>query len=258
MRGGRAVPHRLRLPQAEARYDTGGRARSCLDLSRSFVVGDRWRDIEMGLSGGHEGRCWSKPATAGREAARPPANIRRCPSSGTLIEASRAWILRNSVNNSDPLPGDCERESRLLTLLDAFRATPRGRHRRSDRRRVHLRPRGARVARSAGADPSIRLHADSARRRGQRGEQRGRARRPHAHRRRSQARTRRASACVASLAATSTRAACPSPQGYCTPVKTRILAGGVHTAKQQIVRIDRVVVDRLRREEPRGIRRARR
>lgn len=31
------------------------------------------------------------------------------------------------------------------------------------------------------------------------------------------------------------------PGGYCTPVKTRILAGGVHTAKQQIVRIDRVV-----------------
>src|SRR4051812_28958790 len=26
---------------------------------------------------------------------------------------------------------------------------------------------------------------------------------------------------------------------YCTPTKTRILAGGVHTAKQQIVRIDR-------------------
>jgi D-glycero-beta-D-manno-heptose-7-phosphate kinase len=31
------------------------------------------------------------------------------------------------------------------------------------------------------------------------------------------------------------------PSGYQTPVKTRILAGGVHTAKQQIVRIDRVV-----------------
>lgn len=31
------------------------------------------------------------------------------------------------------------------------------------------------------------------------------------------------------------------PLGYTTPVKTRILAGGVHTAKQQIVRIDRVV-----------------
>lgn len=32
-----------------------------------------------------------------------------------------------------------------------------------------------------------------------------------------------------------------TPKGYCTPVKTRILAGGVHSAKQQIVRIDRVV-----------------
>jgi rfaE bifunctional protein kinase chain/domain len=31
------------------------------------------------------------------------------------------------------------------------------------------------------------------------------------------------------------------PAGYHTPVKTRILAGGVHTAKQQIVRIDRMV-----------------
>ena len=31
------------------------------------------------------------------------------------------------------------------------------------------------------------------------------------------------------------------PPGYQTPVKTRILAGGVHSAKQQIVRIDRVV-----------------
>jgi rfaE bifunctional protein kinase chain/domain len=31
------------------------------------------------------------------------------------------------------------------------------------------------------------------------------------------------------------------PSGYHTPVKTRILAGGVHSAKQQIVRIDRAV-----------------
>ena len=30
-----------------------------------------------------------------------------------------------------------------------------------------------------------------------------------------------------------------TPAGYRTPVKTRILAGGVHSAKQQIVRIDR-------------------
>lgn len=44
----------------------------------------------------------------------------------------------------------------------------------------------------------------------------------------------------ASLAHVNTRGLL-SPQGYVTPVKTRILAGGVHTAKQQIVRIDRVV-----------------
>jgi D-glycero-beta-D-manno-heptose-7-phosphate kinase len=30
------------------------------------------------------------------------------------------------------------------------------------------------------------------------------------------------------------------PAAYCTPVKTRILAGGVHSAKQQVVRIDRI------------------
>src|SRR3954447_10373828 len=31
-----------------------------------------------------------------------------------------------------------------------------------------------------------------------------------------------------------------APSAYCTPVKTRILAGGVHSAKQQVVRIDRL------------------
>jgi len=36
-----------------------------------------------------------------------------------------------------------------------------------------------------------------------------------------------------------------SPRGYSTPVKTRILAGGVHTAKQQIVRIDRAVSNNI-------------
>ncbi len=45
---------------------------------------------------------------------------------------------------------------------------------------------------------------------------------------------------VASLRHINTRGVL-TPRGYCTPVKTRILAGGVHTAKQQIVRIDRVV-----------------
>jgi D-glycero-beta-D-manno-heptose-7-phosphate kinase len=33
------------------------------------------------------------------------------------------------------------------------------------------------------------------------------------------------------------------PAGYATPTKTRILAGGVHSAKQQVVRIDRASAD---------------
>jgi D-glycero-beta-D-manno-heptose-7-phosphate kinase len=33
------------------------------------------------------------------------------------------------------------------------------------------------------------------------------------------------------------------PHGYRTPVKTRILAGGIHSAKQQVVRIDRYTAD---------------
>jgi rfaE bifunctional protein kinase chain/domain len=36
------------------------------------------------------------------------------------------------------------------------------------------------------------------------------------------------------------RTALVRPGGYATPVKTRILAGGIHSAKQQVVRIDRV------------------
>ena len=35
------------------------------------------------------------------------------------------------------------------------------------------------------------------------------------------------------------RSAVVQPGGYLTPVKTRILAGGIHSAKQQVVRIDR-------------------
>jgi len=53
------------------------------------------------------------------------------------------------------------------------------------------------------------------------------------------------------------------PAGYVTPVKTRILAGGAHSAKQQVVRIDRIVSDhvpdRLRKRiEAAAVRAARR
>lgn len=41
------------------------------------------------------------------------------------------------------------------------------------------------------------------------------------------------------------RRALVRPAGYRTPVKTRILAGGVHSAKQQVVRIDRFTHDAI-------------
>lgn len=54
------------------------------------------------------------------------------------------------------------------------------------------------------------------------------------------------------------------PAGYRTPVKTRILAGGVHSAKQQVVRVDRFTRDAIddrwraawRRAAERALRRA--
>src|SRR5688500_16966500 len=41
------------------------------------------------------------------------------------------------------------------------------------------------------------------------------------------------------------RAALTRPRTYRTPVKTRILAGGIHSAKQQVVRIDRHTAEPL-------------
>ncbi len=43
------------------------------------------------------------------------------------------------------------------------------------------------------------------------------------------------------------------PAGYRTPTKTRILAGGIHSAKQQVVRIDRAARPSLTDETRRGI-----
>ncbi|HEX6164171.1 MAG TPA: PfkB family carbohydrate kinase [Vicinamibacterales bacterium] len=56
------------------------------------------------------------------------------------------------------------------------------------------------------------------------------------------------------------RAGLTRPRGYRTPVKTRILAGGIHSAKQQVVRIDRYtaepVIDAHRKSAERAAKRA--
>jgi D-glycero-D-manno-heptose 1,7-bisphosphate phosphatase len=65
-----------------------------LDLRQSFVVGDRWRDIEMGLAAGT--RALLVETGYGRtEATRRPAHIRPVPVGANLIEAT-SWILRNT------------------------------------------------------------------------------------------------------------------------------------------------------------------
>ena len=65
-----------------------------LDLSQSFVVGDRWRDIEMGLAAGTKALL-VETGYGRTEAARRPANIPAVPVVGTLIDAT-SWILRNT------------------------------------------------------------------------------------------------------------------------------------------------------------------
>jgi rfaE bifunctional protein kinase chain/domain len=56
------------------------------------------------------------------------------------------------------------------------------------------------------------------------------------------------------------RAGLSRPGGYRTPIKTRILAGGIHSAKQQVVRIDRYtaepVIDAHRAAAERAVTRA--
>lgn len=63
-----------------------------LDLSKSFVVGDRWRDIEMGLAAGTKA-VLVETGYGRTEAARKPAHIAPVPVAGTLIEAV-SLILR--------------------------------------------------------------------------------------------------------------------------------------------------------------------
>ena len=65
-----------------------------LDLSRSFVVGDRWRDIEMGLAAGTKALL-VETGYGRTEVTRRPANIQPVPVSANLIEAT-SWILRNA------------------------------------------------------------------------------------------------------------------------------------------------------------------
>jgi D-glycero-D-manno-heptose 1,7-bisphosphate phosphatase len=63
-----------------------------LDLSRSFIVGDRWRDIEMGATVGARG-VLVETGYGKTEAPRRPAQLQPVPIVATLVEAT-SLILR--------------------------------------------------------------------------------------------------------------------------------------------------------------------
>jgi D,D-heptose 1,7-bisphosphate phosphatase len=65
-----------------------------LDLARSFTVGDRWRDIEMGLAAGTKG-VLVETGYGKTEAPRRPPHIAPVPVVANLIDAS-SLILRNN------------------------------------------------------------------------------------------------------------------------------------------------------------------
>jgi bifunctional ADP-heptose synthase (sugar kinase/adenylyltransferase) len=136
------------------------------------------------------------------------------------------------------LPGDAERKERLLALIDGF----------SSRRVLivgdliadeFIYGEVARVSREA---PVLILKYDATEMvAGGAGNAAnnvaalgGRARSPA-----WSAPTRKGAGCSRALPAASSAGRSCVPAPYATPVKTRILAGGVHAARQQVVRIDR-------------------
>ena len=154
---------------------------------------------------------------------------------------------RSSTFRRQRAPGQAARVARCI-----FGASCRG-HRGFDCRRIHLRARCARLARSAGPHSSIRRDRNRAGWRGQRCKQRRRIGRPRTPDWSCWKGRGRGNECEPRLQGVDTKALL-RPDGYCTPVKTRILAGGVHTAKQQIVRIDRVVSSELDARRPKRVR----
>ena len=89
-----------------------------LDLSRSFVVGDRWRDIEMGLAAGTKARAGGDRVRQDRSGAAsgeyPAGACRREPDRSDQLDITK-YVKRGS----DP-HWRFRDQARLIGLLDAF------------------------------------------------------------------------------------------------------------------------------------------
>ena len=91
----RALPHRLRMPQTEARYDTGGRAGP---FARPVAVVRRRRSMARHRDGAecrHQSAAGGNGLRQDRSGRGVRRNIPPVPVAGTLIEAT-SWILRNT------------------------------------------------------------------------------------------------------------------------------------------------------------------
>ena len=204
-----------------------------LDLSRSFAVGDKWTDVQAGARRRRARASSCGPATAAparrrRRRGVAPARDRRRPDRRDGVDSAAALMARAAHLTRSPA-----RARRRLR-----RRARRG-ARRPARRRVHLRPDLARLARSAGPDPRIRLDRDRAGRRRQRREQRRRARRHAPSRSASTGDDEPGRRLLEAMRARIDVRHVVTHAALTTPTKTRILAGGVHSAKQQVVRVDR-------------------
>ena len=230
--------HGVRLPQAGSRACSTRRPRSSTSIcARSFVVGDRWLDVAAGARGRRARRAGADRATARARSAAPRAGVDRRRDRRQSDGRGRAGFCEQPMIT---MPTRRSRATRCSALVDAFAGPRVAGRRRSDRRRVHLRRGRARLARGAGADPQVRRDRDRA---GGAGNAANNVAALGGARARSPALVgarRDGRRLLGALAARRRRrAASCAPRGYRTPVKTRILAGGVHSAKQQVVRIDR-------------------
>ena len=222
-------------------------------VARSFAVGDRWLDVGLGANGRRAGRSWSAPATARtRSGVRRPASTadaivdnlgRRSAGSPEVLNSqsnSESDSLMQLARSVHPLPGEAERKARLLGA--GRRASPDAACSSS----AISSPTSSSTARWRGSRAKRRCSSSNTTRR--------RSWRAAPATRRTTSRRSAAARALAGLVgadpegapaarqlstpASIARASC-ARSSYRTPVKTRILAGGVHSAKQQVVRIDR-------------------
>ena len=199
------------------------------------MVGDRWLDVACGMAPGTRALL-VRTGHGAHEAERRPAGARPDAILNNLMEAV-GWILRNSLALIGALTG------RTVAVIGDVVADE------------FVYGRVARVSREA---PVLILEYDSTEivpgGAGNAAQQRRGARR-HARRWwRLSAATNRARRLLAALHRRVDRAPACRARPADTPIKTRILAGGIHSAKQQVVRIDRGVGTADRRSRARALR----